>query len=48
MPRELLSRAYHEIRPQHVWYFLMLDERGEVYDYRFMSFNDLREIERWR
>jgi hypothetical protein len=43
-----LYQAYDLIRPQHVWYFLLLDERGEVYDYRFMSFNDLREIERRR
>jgi hypothetical protein len=47
-PREPLSRAYDLIRPQHVWYYLLLDERGKVYDYRFMSFNELREIERWR
>jgi hypothetical protein len=47
-PDNPLYEAYDLIRPQHVWYYLLLDERGAVYDYRFMSFDDLRELERGR
>ena len=45
-PESPLQQAYHAIRPYHVWYYLLLDEHGAVYDYRFLSFNDVREFER--
>jgi hypothetical protein len=46
VPRDPLGRAIQQVRPLHVWVFLLLDHDGRVEDYRFLSFGQVREFER--
>jgi hypothetical protein len=43
---DLLGIALDSLQPNHVWTFLLLDREGRVYDYRFLSFAELRRMER--
>ena len=44
-PRDLVGRGIDKLRPGHVWVYLLLDEEGCVQDYRFLSFDELRQME---
>jgi len=44
-PSDLIGRGLDRLRPNHVWFYLLLDQNGCVQGYRFFSFDELRRIE---
>jgi hypothetical protein len=44
-PSDLIGQGVDRLHPNHVWFYLLLDQNGFVQDYRFFSFNELRKIE---
>jgi len=45
-PRGALAEALRRVHYDHVWVYLLLDKEQRVRDYYFLSFDELRELER--